>query len=96
LIIEKTSSQLDKSTEYDLDSEDEAFLNDLNSSLSENGKKKGLDEDLLERLIDALEKEYFRQVFYSTLPRKLNLLNSLHPTLLISLKCTETRKRLEF
>jgi hypothetical protein len=56
---EKTPAALEKSVEYDLDSDDESFRLALNTKMK---NKSVLNENTLEKLIDTFEKEYFKQV----------------------------------
>lgn len=56
---EKPLAALEKSVEYDLDSDDESFRLALNTKMKH---KSVLNENTLEKLIDTFEKEYFRQV----------------------------------
>lgn len=56
---EKPLAALEKSVEYDLDSDDESFRLALNTKMK---NKSVLNENTLEKLIDTFEKEYFRQV----------------------------------
>ncbi len=55
----KTQVMLDKAIEYDLDSEDEAFREKFNET---NHNKQCLTENLMEKLIDLFEKEFFKKV----------------------------------
>lgn len=57
--VEKPLAALEKSVEYDLDSDDESFRLALNTKMK---NKSVLNENTLEKLIDTFEKEYFRQV----------------------------------
>jgi len=82
---EKTAEEWDKKVEYDLDSEDEEFLATYN-----NENKKPLSDDLCERLIDALEKEYFKQVGILNIHYTIPLSSIAH------LIPTETRKGSQF
>jgi len=59
---EKSPAALEKTTEYDLDSEDESFRLALNTQMK--NKSLHLSEDTLETLIDTFEKEYFKQVHF--------------------------------
>lgn len=50
---------LEKTTEYDLDSDDESFRSELNVQMK---NKTTLNENTFEKLIDTFEKEFFKQV----------------------------------